>query len=223
VNEILIWFAFFAVALVLVLSATKKKDKNEAVPDNIMDPQAWEVGPIFDGENVSKGVDLHPATCEGGWCINVPVAGAGSLHYVTVPTASLLGKTKVTLVCELVMAEGIKLCPVKSPDSPSLLTLYFQRQGDNWTGVGEYETYRWYASFATQVNLSAKEYTIEVRFDENWTAVMSSSKATQPEAFNAALANAGRIGFVLGGGDGLGHGVYATGPAKLIVKSYKVE
>ena len=108
-------------------------------------------------------------------------------------------------------------------DAPSLLTLYFQRRGDNWTGVEQYETYRWYASFATQADLSAKEYTIEARFDDNWTAIQTSSRATQPEAFADALANAERIGFVLGGGDGLGHGVSATGPAKLIVKSFKVK
>lgn len=38
-----------------------------------------------------------------------------------------------------------------------------------------------------------------------------------------AMNDAGRIGFVLGGGDGLGHGIYATGPARLVVKSFQIE
>ena len=221
--------SLYLVALIAVVALVwllQKKDKPDSVPDNIMTADAWEIGPIIGSENLSSGLSIHPAAVAAGMAIDIPYPPppeAGSVHYVTVPTASLTGKTKVTLVCELVMAEGVKLCPVKSPASPSLLTLYFQRKGDNWTGTGEFETYRWFASFATQTDLTAKEYTIEARFDDNWTAIQTSSRATQPEAFAAALANAGRIGFVLGGGDGLGHGVFATGPAKLTVKLFKVE
>ena len=207
-----------AIALALLL---RDKDKTEPAPPELILPGAWELGPIYDNVNVSSGANLYPTDL--GWCIDIPLIGEGSVHYVTRPTGSLLGKTKVSMVCELVMAPGVKLCPVKSPDAPSLLTLYFQRKGDNWSGVEQYETYRWFASFATQVDLRAGEYTIVAEFHEPWTAVMSSSSATHPEAFDDALANASRIGFVLGGGDGLGHGVYATGPAKLIIKSFTVE
>ena len=206
-----------AIALSLLL---RDKDNNEPIPAST-DPQAWELGPIYDGVNVSTGANLYPT--DRGWCIDIPLVGAGSVHYVTRPTESLAGRNKVTLVCELVMAPGVKLCPVKSPDSPSLLTLYFQRKSDNWSGFEQYETYRWYASFATKVDLSAWEYTIEVMFNANWTAIQTSTHATHPEAFANALANASRIGFVLGGGDGLGHGVSATGPAKLIIKSFEVK
>ena len=207
-----------AIALALLL---RGKDKDEPAASNSTAPQGWELGPIYDGVNVSRGATMHPV--DGGWAIDIPLIGEGSVHYVTRPTGSLTGKTKVTLVCEFVMADGVKLCPVKSPDSPSLLTLYFQRRGDNWSGVEQYQTYRQYASFATEVNLAAKEYTLEARFDQNWTGVQNASRATHPEAFKDALANASRIGFVLGGGDGLGHGVSATGPAKLIIKSFVVE
>ena len=215
-------FVFLAVIAAIALALLlQDKDKTEPAPANSTDPQAWELGPIYDGVNVSQGANLYPF--EGGWCIDIPLIGEGSVHYVTRPTGSLEGKTKVSLVCELVMAPGVKLCPVKSPDSPSLLTLYFQRRGDNWSGVEQYQTYRQYASFATEVNLAAKEYTLEARFDQNWTGVQNASRATHLEAFNDALANASRIGFVLGGGDGLGHGVSATGDAKLIIKSFRVE
>ena len=221
-NQPYAWLIFIAVLAVALLLAAKAKNKlADEPPANIMDVNAWELGPIYDGRNVSSGYSLQ--TVDEGWALDIPLAGAGSVHYVTVPTGSLTGKTKITMVCRLDMSEGVRLCPVKSPDAPSLLTLYFQRRGDNWSGAFQYETYRWFASFATQVDLTAGEYTIEARFWENWTAIMSSSRLTQPAAFADALANAGRIGFVLGGGDGLGHGVYATGPARLVVKSFKVE
>jgi hypothetical protein len=35
--------------------------------------------------------------------------------------------------------------------------------------------------------------------------------------------NADRIGFTFGGGDGYGHGTYATGSARFVVTSFAVE
>jgi hypothetical protein len=71
--------------------------------------------------------------------------------------------------------------------------------------------------------LKAGEYEVVAGFNENWTAVQISSAFTNSAAFQNALKSAGRIGFTLGGGDGYGHGVYATGPARLVVTSFKVE
>ena len=56
-----------------------------------------------------------------------------------------------------------------------------------------------------------------------WTAVERSSAYSNPAAFRQAVANADQVGFVLGGGNGYGHGVYATGPARLIVTDFRVE
>ena len=52
---------------------------------------------------------------------------------------------------------------------------------------------------------------------------MGGTAATNPAEFAAALDGASRIGFVLGGGDGLGHGVYATGPLRLVVTDFSVK
>jgi hypothetical protein len=100
---------------------------------NLMDPNAWQIGPIIDGPNLSQGVPLRPSAHPEGWSIDIPYpnAEAGHVHYVTVPTGPLIGKAKVTLKARFKMAYGAKLSPVKSPDSPSLLTLYFQRKGDD--------------------------------------------------------------------------------------------
>ncbi len=57
----------------------------------------------------------------------------------------------------------------------------------------------------------------------NWTAVGRSSARSNPFAFRDALAEADQVGFVLGGGDGYGHGVFATGPARLVVTDFRVE
>jgi hypothetical protein len=59
--------------------------------------------------------------------------------------------------------------------------------------------------------------------DGNWTAVQRSSARNNPAAFRAAIAASDQVGFVLGGGDGYGHGVTATGPARLTILDFRVE
>jgi hypothetical protein len=59
--------------------------------------------------------------------------------------------------------------------------------------------------------------------DGPWTAVQTSSARNNPAAFRASKVEADQVGFVLGGGDGYGHGIFATGPARLIVLDFRVE
>lgn len=84
------------------------------------------------------------------------------------------------------------------------------------------EAYRWYAAFANRSPVVAGEYVLEAPLDGAWSAILSSTHASNPSGFKAALDDTARVGLVLGGGDGLGHGVYATGPAKLIILSFEV-
>ncbi len=51
----------------------------------------------------------------------------------------------------------------------------------------------------------------------------SPSASSNPEAFRDALPEGDQVGFVLGGGDGYGHGVFATGRARLVVTDFRVE
>ena len=224
-NQINMIIGILVILGVLYVVFFKDRAPTEKPPSSIMDPSAWEVGPIMQGENMSRGLPLRPLAHPDGWSIDIPYPNrdAGQTGYITVPTGPLTGKSLARLKFRLEMAKGVKLCPAKTPDAPSLLTLYFQRRGDNWTGRWPFETYRWYASFATIADLHAGEYTLEARFDQNWTAIETSSRQDNPDAFNAAINSAGRIGFVLGGGDGLGHGIFATGQARLVVTSFEVD
>jgi hypothetical protein len=71
--------------------------------------------------------------------------------------------------------------------------------------------------------ISPGTHEIVAPFSGKWTAVMTSSSYSNPGGFRRALANADQVGFVLGGGDGFGHGVFATGPARIIVTDFRVE
>jgi hypothetical protein len=142
---------------------------------------------------------------------------------VTFRHGPLAGKSRIVMRYRIEAAPGARILPVTDPNLPSMITLYFQRSGDNWSGRGPYEAYRWYATFATHMPVTPGEHVLVAPLGGNWTAVRTSSARTNPAAFRDALANASEVGFVLGGGDGVGHGVFATGPARLVVTDFRVE
>jgi hypothetical protein len=182
----------------------------------------WVIGPIIRGRNHSRGMPLQPTPGpRGSFIIDLPQA-PGSVHYVTFPHGSLAGKRRIVMRYRVEAAPGVRIVPRGYPQWIARITPYFQRRGDNWGARGPFETYRWFATF-TSPTLTAGEHQIVAPLDANWTAIQTSTARNNPSAFRAALAEAGEVGFVLGGGDGYGHGAYATGPARLIVTSFRVE
>lgn len=208
-----------ALSLSTVFAADSAADARPAG----MHASDWVIGPIVKGRNHSRGMPLHPFPAPGGgWQFDLPTT-PGSVHYVTFRHGSLTGKSRIIMRYRIEAAPGVRIVPRTAPALPSVLTLYFQRAGDNWSGRGPFEAYRWYATFASHMPISPGEHHIVAPLNANWTAVQTSSARSNPTAFGDALANADEVGFVLGGGDGYGHGVYATGPARLIVTDFRVE
>ena len=192
-------------------------------PGTPRNPNGWTIGPIIQGRNYSVGMPLHPApSASGGWQIDLPRA-PGSVHYVTFRHGSLAGKREIVMRYRVEAAPGVRIVPTTDPALPSIITLYFQRRGDNWSGRGRFETYRWYATFASKMPIAPGDHVITAPLDGAWTAVRTSTARTAPAAFRAAIADADQVGFVLGGGDGYGHGVHATGRARLVVKEFRVK
>ena len=184
---------------------------------------AWTIGPFVRGRNYSQGMPLHPTPRRGGgWHIDLPRA-PGSVHAVTFRHGPLIGKRRIVMRYRIEADRGVRILASSDGRSPAMLTLYFQRSGDNWSGRGRFETYRWYATFATHTPLVPGEREMVAPLDGAWTAVETSSARSHPAAFRSALAAADQVGFVLGGGDGYGHGVFATGPARLVVTAFRVE
>ena len=183
---------------------------------------AWDIGPTIEGRNYSRNTPPSPSAVRGGMAVDIPGA-PGSVHYVTRASAPLAGARRIVMRYRIDLAPGARIYARTAPDHPGMLTLYFQRAGDTWSGNGRYEAYRWYATFATDHELAAGEHTMVAPLDALWTAVERSSAANNPRGFAGALAETDRIGFVLGGGDGYGHGVYASGPARIVVTDFHVE
>lgn len=221
-------FALLAATLFAVTStdAIAAKPVRAVAPVDPMNASAWEIGPITATRNYSLNMPLSPSPHPtGGWYFDIPypTAAAGHVHYVTFKHGSLSGKSRIVMRYRIEMADGVQIVPTKEQPNtfPSILTLYFQRQGDNWSGSGKYAAYRWWATFASVSPLASGEREISVRLDQNWTALQGSA-TTNPRGFADAIRYADRVGFTLGGGTGFGHGVYATGPARLVVTSFQV-
>lgn len=183
----------------------------------------WEIGPTINGKNSSVGVEKRLIEHNGEHYFDIPLA-SGHVNYVTRGYGPLKGKKSITLNYRIEADEGVQIVPKGSaPDHfPSILTLYIQRRGDNWSGRGEYEAYRWYATFASVMPIVPGTHTLTVPLDGNWTGVQLSQAMYSPERFAKALNNADRVGFVLGGNTGFGHGVYATGHARFIIRSFEI-
>lgn len=163
------------------------------------------------------GMPAHPTATPDGCAFDFPQQG--HVNYVT-RAGNLRGKSRIVLHYRI---DGDGLRPKCCPDLPSALTLYFQRRGDDWSGNGQYETYRWWATFSTHTPITPGEHELIAPLDANWTAVSTSSATSNPQAFQEAKDNADTVGFTFGGGDGYGHGVYATGPARFTILDYRVE
>lgn len=214
------------VVVVVIFFILRKKGVPVLQPPDVSldstDPVNWEIGPVdYPGGNPSTGVPLHPVRHPKGLAIPLPYPNeaAGSANYVTL-LCSLRGSTKITLEYEVELPSGVTLLPCKFPDRKAAITLFFQRSGDQYTQ--KYEAYRWYAAFGKHQPIRSNG-SLEARSSDNWTAVLSSSAQKNLDLFQTAWNNSVRVGFVLGGGDGLGHGIYATGPgALLIIKRFAV-
>ena len=216
-------FRTVTLAVFACLSACGNGAEASAQPPAASDAEAWTIGPFVRGRNYSKGMPLHPtARAGGGWQVDLPPA-PGSVHAVTFRHGPLAGKRRIVMRFRIEAAPGTRIVASSDGRSPSMLTLYFQRRGDNWTGRGRFETYRWYATFATRTPLGPGSYVMIAPLDGPWTAVETSTARSSPAAFQAALADSDQVGFVLGGGDGYGHGVSATGRARLVVTDFRVE
>lgn len=189
-----------------------------------LDASRWSAGPIINGTNFSLGTMITREP--NGFAVNIPypTQDAGTSNYITLDYGSLAGATAMVLEFRVEAPEGTVFHPRNRPGFPPLVTLYFQREGDDWSAGPLTESYRWWASPKSVLGLvPGRTYLVRHRFDERWTAVLHSSSNENPSAFRDAMERASKIGFTLGGGDGAGHGFYATAPAKLVVTNFRIE
>ncbi|MBA3677249.1 MAG: hypothetical protein H0W74_07575 [Sphingosinicella sp.] len=203
-------------ALVLAASAAVA---TAAVPD----ADGWQIGPVIRGKNYSVGMPSIPTDARQGWYFDFPYPSpsAGHVHALTFNHGPLTGKSRIVMRYRIDAERGVRIMPREAPGNPATITMFFQRRGDSWNAKGRYEAYRWYAP--TVVDITPGVHEVSVSFRDNWAAVMNSTARTNPVGFREAIDDADRVGFVLGARvGGAGHGVFATGPARMTVLSFQV-
>jgi len=204
-------------------------------PGGTLDPAAWHIGPRLPGDwgNRSPGMPEHPAPAPDGWQIDLPIGvdlplGEGpKVGYLTFRHGPLTGKRRIRMRYRLEMDPDVRVLAVPEIDPashiPARLTLYFQREGDDWSGRGEFEAYRWWHTAAIHY-LAEGEHEIVAPLGSGWSAVETSTLASNWPGFLAAIDETCCVGFVLGGNEiGLGHGARATGKARMTVTHFQVE
>jgi hypothetical protein len=162
---------------------------------------------------------LHPIQTPDGWAFDFPLQ-TGTVNYVTYRFGSLAGKTHIVMRYRIETDTGVEIRPTSDPAFLSIgPTVYFERANDDWVT----DNYRWWDTLDRTVPIVAGEFQLDVPLDGRWTDVMGGTPAPDAAGFQAAIRKADRVGFTFGGGTGYGHGVFATGPARFTLLSFKVE
>lgn len=216
-----------AALLALALAACDDSNSPSSPPAPI-DPQAvtaWEIGPVIPAnakyhsaaQNFSINMPLHPTVHPEGWSF---VFGPDAEpHYITT-SGSLTGKTALRLRYRIEAAPGTVIYPKDLSGLPSQLALYFQRCGEERF---DKEGYRWYSA-DRHVPIEPGTHELVASLAGKWGSVYSFTSESNPRDFAAAIADTCRVGFVMGGGNsGVGHGVRASGPVRMVVTGFQVE
>lgn len=185
----------------------------------------WEIGPIIRGRNHSQGMPLTPRPERSGWSFDFPArsADAGHVHYVTFRPGALVRKSRIIVRYRVDARPGTRFVPVGNPKLPATVSFYFQRRGDDWSGRGRYEYFRWFAPAATVQEIAPGEHEMSVPFDQpGWISVMGRAATKTPGAMEDSLNNIDRIGLVFGAVKGRGHGVFATNSARFTLLSFEI-
>lgn len=174
----------------------------------------WQLG-------YSTGVTLSQTS--GIWSFTFP-SYPGHVNMITQSVAGLKG-SQITAVFQETESNPVwfwafdagNTCP-----GGQAVHLYFQRAGDDMSGVGDKQYYRWWGpAIPIQPSLGSVTAALAPGL---WGSVYGVNGSVQPLMFQQALDNASSVGFTFGGGCFAGHGVALKGgSAAMTLRSFVVQ
>lgn len=180
-------------ALLLVLAGCGDSNKAAA--------QGWEI-------RYSKGAKLNIPMQGQEFSFNLPLF-PGSVHYITKPVTLAAGSAASASFTITTSGDPVfdyhtaanNIC-----DRPAAVRLFLQRQGDDMSGKGQFEFYRWWSNAGTVLKEGSVTVSVPLQ-PALWTSVFGKTGDVNHAAFAAAAAHLGHVGVTFGGGCFYGHGV----------------
>jgi hypothetical protein len=161
----------------------------------------------------SPGMPRNPRAVPAGWAFDFPTDG--HVGYLVTDQRVKSAFNSITAVFSIDTAgnpffdwrtESFNTCP-----NPATVRLFVQRKGDDMSGDGPFEFYRWWSNPVAYVLAPGDAVLVgDLTDPAQWTSVFGRSATANEPAFRAALADIGNVGFTFGGGCFFGHGVFVT-------------
>jgi hypothetical protein len=175
---------YFAAALLLPLLLAGCNDNN--APAAVPSTPGWEI-------RYSTAVTLNAPVSGHEFSFNFPLS-PGSVHYITKPVtlaASGAARATFTITTTGDPVFDYHTAADNSCDAPAAVRLFLQQQGDDLSGAGPYEFYRWWSTAGTV--LKDGSFTVTVVLNPAlWRSVLGKTGDAKPSgsiALNRASKN----------------------------------
>jgi hypothetical protein len=168
------------------------------------------------GWNIQYSPGMPPQMTElldGTFCFAFPFVDG--VHYV-VKAASPVALGQTITLRFAIMGDG-KLIPTQG-DPPAKLRLFLQQAGDTMTAAEADK--RWWSAPIDLVGPNEYGLTVKLTPDQ-WTNIFGVPGSTNLAGFAGCIADIGNIGVTFGG-TFAGHGVFAQGPSRFVLKQFTV-
>ena len=185
----------------------------------------------------NPGMPAHPIEVDGGWYFDFRAPRCGgpdvcSVHYVTTQVKmSVTTRGHVEAMFRVTTTGtpvfNYQLNPNNKCDYPAHARFYLQRTGDDLSGQGEYEFFRWLSNeVAYRLAAGSAQLTVAL-IPGQWTSGFGKKgdyDLAATTGFVQALRHLGNAGFVFGGGCYYGHGVNISGgTARFTLSHYSIK
>lgn len=179
----------------------------------------WYAGPQIGNTNYSPGIVLQPLP--GGvlqFDIPGPSKGTqGQIDALVTPVSVLPSSVSVAYT----LTAPVYYSGSNPTNAPTIVSVAFQRRGDNWSGSGVYQQYRWYSTTTAMLIPGTNIFSVDFT-TLDWFDVYGQSASLHPAEFAAAKADPQAVMITFGCDPcgGRSHGVIGPSHFNLLGASF---
>lgn len=158
----------------------------------------------------SPGMPVNPAQVNpDSWSFEFPPQNG--VHYLVHAVSGRIAAGAISVWVQVARTGQVMEVEPCGSENVARMRLYFQRRGDDLSGAGAYEFYRWWSVDTLPMNDIPSLVQFKVIMDANqWSSVYGKRGDGAPSEWAAAASDVQAIGMTFGGCFA-GHGVYVSG------------